>query len=131
MVVPLLAWYLRISIGCGTGNKPTSVPCCRNFRISLSSVKPLQYSQQLNHKSVKEYTYWPFYEHRKHNMVSFYCSLKCFFLFKIITKMGYFWGQVCFFSIYNFITFLGIFLIVLLNHFSFKWVNDNCFWWLW
>lgn len=28
-------------IGCGTGSNPTRVPCCRNFRISLSSVNPL------------------------------------------------------------------------------------------
>lgn len=41
MVVPALAWYLRIRMGCGTGKSPTSVPCCRNLRISLSSVRPL------------------------------------------------------------------------------------------
>lgn len=41
IVVPLLAWYLRIRIGCGTGSRPTSVPCCRNFSISDSSVRPL------------------------------------------------------------------------------------------
>lgn len=42
VVVPLFAWYFRISIGCGTGNKPTRVPCWRNLRISDSSVRPLQ-----------------------------------------------------------------------------------------
>ena len=41
IVVPLLAWYLRIRIGWGTGRSPTRVPCCRNFRISDSSVRPL------------------------------------------------------------------------------------------
>ena len=41
MDVPLLAWYFRIKIGWGTGNRPTNVPCCKNLRISLSSVKPL------------------------------------------------------------------------------------------
>lgn len=43
--VPALAWYLRISIGCGTGSSPTSVPCCRNRRISDSSVRPLHRTQ--------------------------------------------------------------------------------------
>lgn len=40
-VVPELVWYLRIRIGCGTGSKPTNVPCCKNLRISFSSVMPL------------------------------------------------------------------------------------------
>ena len=31
MVVPLLAWYFLINIGCGTGNKPTRVLCWRNL----------------------------------------------------------------------------------------------------
>lgn len=29
-------------MGWGTGRRPTSVPCCRNLRISDSSVKPLR-----------------------------------------------------------------------------------------
>ncbi|CAG2116274.1 unnamed protein product [Medioppia subpectinata] len=29
------------SMGCGTGRSPTSVPCCKNLRISFSSVIPL------------------------------------------------------------------------------------------
>lgn len=43
VVVPAFAWYFLIKIGCGTGNKPTKVPCCRNFNISLSSVSPLKW----------------------------------------------------------------------------------------
>ena len=31
MVVPLLAWYFLINIGCGTGNKPTRIQCWRNL----------------------------------------------------------------------------------------------------
>lgn len=46
-VVPEFAWYFRISIGCGTGNRPTKVPCWRNFKISLSSVNPLQQTDWL------------------------------------------------------------------------------------
>lgn len=42
MAVPELAWYLRMRMGWGTGSSPTSVPCCKNLRISDSSVRPLQ-----------------------------------------------------------------------------------------
>lgn len=41
-VVPVFAWYFLIKIGCGTGNSPTRVPCCKNFKISDSSVNPLE-----------------------------------------------------------------------------------------
>ena len=41
IAVPGFAWYLRIRIGWGTGRSPTRVPCWRNLKISLSSVKPL------------------------------------------------------------------------------------------
>lgn len=42
MAVPAFAWYFLMRIGWGTGNKPTRVPCCRNLRISDSSVRPLK-----------------------------------------------------------------------------------------
>ena len=38
VLVPQLDWYFRIRIACGTGSRPTSVPRCRNFKISFSSV---------------------------------------------------------------------------------------------
>lgn len=41
MAVPELAWYFRMRMGWGTGSSPTRVPCCRNLRISDSSVRPL------------------------------------------------------------------------------------------
>lgn len=41
MAVPALAWYFRMRMGWGTGSSPTRVPCCRNLRISDSSVRPL------------------------------------------------------------------------------------------
>lgn len=42
VVVPEFAWYFLIRMGWGTGNRPTNVPCWRNLRISLSSVRPLE-----------------------------------------------------------------------------------------
>jgi len=51
MAVPALAWYLRMRMGCGTGSRPTRVPCWRNFRISDSSVKPLKTKRTVNVKS--------------------------------------------------------------------------------
>lgn len=42
MAVPALAWYFLMRMGWGTGRRPTSVPCCRNLRISDSSVRPLR-----------------------------------------------------------------------------------------
>lgn len=42
MAVPEFAWYFRIRMGWGTGRSPTRVPCCRNLRISDSSVRPLE-----------------------------------------------------------------------------------------
>lgn len=42
MAVPALDWYFLMRMGCGTGRRPTSVPCWRNFKISDSSVKPLR-----------------------------------------------------------------------------------------
>lgn len=40
ITVPEFGWYFRIKIGCGTGKRPTKVPCCKNLMISLSSVRP-------------------------------------------------------------------------------------------
>jgi len=55
MVVPLLAWYLRIRIGWGTGRSPTSVPCWRNLRISDSSVSPLMDVNNNNNTDAHSY----------------------------------------------------------------------------
>lgn len=44
-LVPALAWYFLISMGWGTGKRPTRVPCWRKFRISDSSVRPLKTSR--------------------------------------------------------------------------------------
>lgn len=56
-VVPVLDWYFLIRIGCGTGRRPTNVPCCRNFKISDSSVRPLKlytsYSNIIDKTSLK------------------------------------------------------------------------------
>lgn len=35
-------------MGCGTGSNPTRVPCCKNFKISDSSVRPLKQIQKEN-----------------------------------------------------------------------------------
>ena len=40
ITVPEFGWYFRMRIGCGTGRRPTKVPCWRNLMISLSSVRP-------------------------------------------------------------------------------------------
>lgn len=69
-VVPLFAWYLRIRIGCGTGNKPTSVPCCRNRRISDSSVSPLRNRIYENTNQHRELSQSPSSTHRSMQIFS-------------------------------------------------------------
>ena len=54
VVVPEFAWYFLIRIGWGTGNRPTNVPCCRNLRISLSSVRPLESVVHAINSQIKE-----------------------------------------------------------------------------
>lgn len=53
MAVPELAWYFRMRMGWGTGSSPTRVPCCRNRRISDSSVRPLSGMGCLQHAHVE------------------------------------------------------------------------------
>ena len=53
MLVPIFAWYLRINIGCGTGNNPTKVPLWRKLNISDSSVRPLESYHIRRHCKIK------------------------------------------------------------------------------
>lgn len=62
VVVPEFAWYFRIRMGWGTGKRPTNVPCCRNLRISLSSVRPLESVSNIpcNYKKMLEFSEYKF-----------------------------------------------------------------------